>query len=204
MTSHSTTHNGRRARAGRLLVTAVVSACVALPGAHLAAAVDPAPSPEVTVREDHGTYTVAARFAVPQPPHVVLAVLSDYERIPRFMPDVKTSNVLERAPGRLVVEQRAVSTFMMFSKEVHLVLEVTEGGENLTFTDRCGKSFKSYDGSWQVVPNGNGSMVTYELTARPAFDVPEFILKRLLKRDAGQLINRLRGEFATRGQIPGN
>ena len=42
------------------------------------------------------------------------------------------------------------------------------------------------------------------LISWPAFDVPEFILKRLLKRDAGQLINRLRGEFATRGQIPGN
>jgi carbon monoxide dehydrogenase subunit G len=182
----------------RLLAAAVVITSASLPGVRVAAVADPAPSPEVSVREERGTYTVTARFEVPQPPDVVLAVLSDYEQIPRFMPDVKTSTVLERAPGRLVVEQRAVSKFMMFSKEVHLVLEVTETADALKFTDRCGKSFKSYVGAWRVEPRGNGSVVTYELSAQPAFDVPEFILKRLLKRDSAQLINRLRTEFAAR------
>jgi hypothetical protein len=84
---------------------------------------------------------------------------------------------------------------------VHLVLEVIETGESLKFTDRCRKSFKSYDGSWQIESRGSGSIVTYELSAEPAFDVPEFILRRLLKRDSGQLINRLRVEFANRAQI---
>ncbi len=191
------THDDRRARARRLLVAAVVSACVTLPGAHLAAAVDPAPSPEVSVREERGTYTVTARFEVPQSPAVVLAVLSNYEQIPRFVPDVKTSIVLDRAPGRFTVEQRAVSKFMMFSKQVHLVLEVTETEHAIEFTDRCGQSFKSYQGSWQLERKGAGTVVIYQLSAEPNFDVPEFILKRLLKRDSGQLIQRLRSEFAS-------
>lgn len=198
MTSSTTTHSDRRRSAGRHLVAAVVSVCVSLPGAHLAATADPAPSPEVTVREERGTYAVTARFVVPQSPDVVLAVLSDYERIPQFMPDVKTSRILERAPGRLVVEQRAVSKFMMFSKDVHLVLDVTETDRALLFSDRCGTSFVSYRGSWQLEPAGHGTSVTYELTAKPAFDVPEFILKRLLKRDSLNQINRLRTEFAAR------
>lgn len=198
MISTITTHHDGRHRARRQLVAAVVSVCVALPGAHLAATADPAPSPEVSVREERGTYAVTARFEVPQSPEIVLAVLSDYERIPRFMPDVKTSVVLERAPGRLVVEQQAVSKFMMFSKEVHLVLEVTETGHALQFTDRCGKSFKHYKGAWRVEPKGAGTIVTYELSAQPAFEVPEFILKRLLKRDSTTQMNRLRTEFAAR------
>lgn len=193
-----TTHGDRRDGVRRLLVAVAVSVCVSLPGAHLAAAADPAPSPHVSVQQERGTYVVTARFEVPQPPVVVLAVLSDYEEIPRFMPDVKTSVILERAPGRLVVEQQAVSKFMMFSKEVHMVLEVNERSDSLEFVDRCGKSFKSYQGSWRVEPKGTGSIVTYELNAQPGFDVPEFILKRLLKRDSGQLINRLRIEFAAR------
>lgn len=198
MLSTIATHNDRRRKARRHLVAAVVSVCVALPGAHLAATADPAPSPEVTVREERGTYAVTARFEVPQSPEIVLAVLSDYEQIPRFMPDVKTSVVLERSPGRLVVEQQAVSKFMMFSKEVHLVLEVVESGRSLEFTDRCGKSFKRYTGAWRLEPKGSGTLVTYELTAQPGFDVPEFILKRLLKRDSTNQINRLRTEFAAR------
>lgn len=194
----SLTHDGRRGSVDRLLVAAVVSVCVALPGARLTAAADPVPSPQVSVQEARGTYTVTARFEIPQPPEIVLAVLSDYEAIPRFMPDVKKSVVIERTPGRLVVEQQAVSKFMMFSKEIHLLLEVTEGDNRLEFTDRCGKSFTRYRGAWRIAPRGTGSIVTYELDAQPGFDVPEFILKRLLKRDSGQLINRLRSEFAER------
>lgn len=198
MTLHPTTHDDRRARAGRLLAAAAVIACVSLPGARITAAAAPDPSPEVRVREERGTYTVTARFEVPQAPGVVLAVLSDYEAIPRFMPDVRASKVLERSPGRIVVEQRAVSKFMMFSREVHLVLDVTETPGSLTFKDRSGRSFKSYDGAWRVEAKGDGTLVTYELAAEPAFDVPEFILKRLLRRDSVQLIGRLRTEFASR------
>ncbi|HJR61693.1 MAG TPA: SRPBCC family protein [Vicinamibacterales bacterium] len=198
MTSLSTTHTGGRAGARRLLVAAAVSVCVALPGAHLAATVDPAPAPEVIVREARGTYSVTARFEVPQPPAVALAVLSDYEQIPRFMPGVRTSVVRERTPGRVVVEQEAVSQFMLFSKQVHLLLDVTEEEGVIRFVDRSGRSFRRYEGAWQAIRQDGGTTITYELAARPAFDVPEFILKRLLKRDSGQMINCLRREIAAR------
>jgi ribosome-associated toxin RatA of RatAB toxin-antitoxin module len=197
-TTSSITHTGGRDSVRRFLVAAVVIACVALPGARLTAAADPAPSPEVTVRETRGTYSVTARFEVPQSAAVALAVLSDYEQIPRFMPGVRTSVVRERTPERVMVEQEAVSQFMMFSKTVHLLLDVTEDRDTIRFVDRSGKSFSSYEGSWQAVQKDGGTTITYELTARPAFDVPEFILKRLLKRDSAQMINCLRREIAAR------
>src|SRR5687767_4588871 len=117
----------------RSFVAAVILLGAALPGARLTATADPAPSHQVEVREDRGLYTVTARFEVPQTPTVALAVLTDYERIPHFMSDVRTSVVRERAPGRLVVEQEAESRFMMFSKKVHLIPEVTEAGDTIRF-----------------------------------------------------------------------
>ena len=122
----------------------------------------------------------------------MLQVLTDYERIPRFMPDLKTSIVRERDGGRLVVEQEAVARMMMFSKRVHLLLEVQEQTDAVRFVDRCGKSFTQYEGAWRVVPEGALTLVSYELTAKPAFSVPEFLLSRLLRRDARQMIERLR------------
>ena len=189
---------GPRAHVVRVLVAVVAGACAALPGARLAATADPAVAPQVTVNETGGLYSVTARFEVPQTASVALAVLSDYEQIPRFMPDVRKSVVLERGQKRLLVEQEAVSQFMLFSKTVHLLLEVTEEGDAIRFTDKSGKSFESYQGSWTAVQKSGGTTITYELRAKPGFDVPEFILKRLLKRDSGLMINRLRGEFAAR------
>ena len=157
-----------------------------------------APAPDVTVREERGVYSVSARFVVPQSPADVLAVLTDYERIPTFMPGVTKSTVLERRPGTAVVEQEGVSHLMMFSKTVHLVLEITEGADTLVFRDRSGHSFARYEGAWRLCAVAGGTEVAYTLTAQPSFDVPQFILKRLLKRDSGQMIAGLRRETAAR------
>ena len=77
------------------------------------------------------------------------AVLTDYERIPRFMPDVKTSIVRERAGARVVVEQEAVASLMMFSKRIYLLLEIEETDAALRFRDAAGRSFAHYQGEWR-------------------------------------------------------
>jgi ribosome-associated toxin RatA of RatAB toxin-antitoxin module len=164
-----------------------------------ALATDP-PAPDVTVREERGVYSVSARFVVPQAPSIALAVLTDYEQIPRFLPDIKTSIVRERAAGRVIVEQEAVSRMMMFSKRVHLILEITQETGTIRFRDRCGGSFAQYEGTWRLVARDGGTVIEYALTARPSFDVPEFILKRLLKRDSGLMIERLSREMASRSR----
>lgn len=158
----------------------------------------PADQPQISIVETAGVYRVTASFTVAAPPATVATVLTDYERIPQFMPDVNSSQVLSRTESGLVVEQAATAKFMMFSKKVHLVLDVSEDGGTIRFRDRCGKSFNIYEGAWRLAPGGSGTTITYELVARPAFDAPGFLLKRLLKRDSGVMIERLRLEIAAR------
>jgi ribosome-associated toxin RatA of RatAB toxin-antitoxin module len=178
-----------------------VPAAAAVLLAFLATTASAQPSPlGVTVHEQRGTYSVVARFAVEQPPEVARLVLTDYEQIPHFMPGVRSSTVLERTTGRAVVAQEAVASIMMFSKHVHLVLEIDEGPDTLTFRDRCGRSFSRYEGAWRIAAAGDDrTIITYELTANPAFDVPGLVLKRLLRRDSVQMIERLQLEIAGRG-----
>jgi ribosome-associated toxin RatA of RatAB toxin-antitoxin module len=156
------------------------------------------PPTNVTVREDRGVYTVAARFVVDEPAAVAMAVLTDYEQIPRFMPAVRASIVRERAVGKTVVEQEAVSSVMMFSKRVHLILEIQEQPGAVIFRDRCGRSFVRYEGAWHLSNQDGQTAITYELIAEPSFDVPGFMLKRLFRRDSAQMIERLKQEIARR------
>ncbi len=53
------------------------------------AAATPPPPPDVTVAARDGLYHVTATFRIAQPASVAFAVLTDYEQIPRFMPDVR-------------------------------------------------------------------------------------------------------------------
>jgi uncharacterized membrane protein len=155
-------------------------------------------NPAISVSETDGDYVVSARFLIDQPPEVVRQVLTDYPNIPRFMPDVRTSIVLERGEGRTRVEQEAVSKLLLFSKTIHLVLDVDEGDPVITFRDRCGRSFRHYEGSWTLRSHGDRTEVTYALVARPAFAVPGFVLRKLLNRDAIVMVDRLRTEILAR------
>ena len=161
------------------------------------AVAEPSPA-SLTVREQKGVYTVVARFLVDQPPSVALTVLTDYEQIPRFMPDVRTSMVRERGTGWAVVEQEAESRLLMFSKRIHLVLLIEEQPDALIFRDRCGQTFARYEGAWRLSSEDGHTVVTYELTAEPSFDVPGVILKRLLRRDSSRMIVSLQREIAAR------
>jgi len=156
------------------------------------------PPPDVTVASRDGLYRVTATFRVSQPASVAFAVLTDYEQIPRFMPDVRKSQILERRDQTVVVDQEAVARVMLFSKRVHLVLEIEETPHEIRFRDRAGQSFSHYEGAWTLSEHAGQVDIGYALTAKPTFDVPEFLLTRLLKRDAQTMIERLRGEIARR------
>lgn len=167
-------------------------------GPTLAAATAPGDAPVITVSEQGRAYVVSAQFSVTAPAAIVRAVLTDYERIARFMPGVRTSRVLERRERYARIEQEAVSKFMMFSKRVHLVLDVNEELDTIRFRDLCGRSFTSYEGAWTITARGGHTLIQYGLTAIPAFDVPGFVLRRLLDRDARAMIDGLRSEMAIR------
>ena len=155
---------------------------------------------QVSLRQDGHVFIVKAKFDVPHATSVATAVLTDYEQISRFMPDVTKSVVVERGEGRAIVEQEAVARLMMFSKRVHLLLDVEHEEGLIRFRDRCGRSFTRYEGSWRIATLHGRTAITYELTAKPSFDVPGFILGRLLKRNAKKMIEDLRQEIARRNK----
>ena len=171
---------------------------VAILTATVGAAAATGSEPVVSVRERGGAYVVAASFTVPESAAAVREVLTDYGNIARFMPGVETSRVLDRADGLVHVEQEAVSKYLMFSKRVHLLLEVHEESNAIRFRDRCNRSFELYEGAWTIAVGEGATEVTYELTAKPAFGVPGFVLRKLLDRDARAMIDGLRGEIAAR------
>ena len=185
---------GGRSRARRSFALSAVLLLALRTPVGAGQAIDAAP----VVREERGVYIVTAEFSAPGPASTAIAALTDYENIPRFMPAVKTSRIVERGDGYFLVEQEAQASFMMFSKRIHLALDVREEPGIIRFTDRCGKSFARYDGTWTVSEAEGRTSIVYRLTAKPSFEVPGFLLKRLLKRDAAQMIGNLQAEIAAR------
>jgi carbon monoxide dehydrogenase subunit G len=185
-------------RAPRRLRVLAIAAALLLPG--FAAAGDRDGGAPVTVTRADGAYVVRAQFTVSQPVPEVIAVLTDYDGIPRFLPGIRRSVVRSREGSRTIVEQEAVSNVMLFSRRVHLLLEIDESSDALVFRDTSGRSFERYEGAWRVSPSGELTLVRYELQAKPAFPVPEFVLMRLFRRDSRETITRIAAEIARRAR----
>ena len=80
--------------------------------------------------------------------------------------------------------------------------DISQQPGTIHFTDRCGRSFERYEGTWTVADRDGLTMIVYRLAAKPAFDVPAFLLKRLLERDAIEMIEHLQKEIAARTARP--
>jgi ribosome-associated toxin RatA of RatAB toxin-antitoxin module len=154
----------------------------------------------VTVTQRADGFHVAARFAVPQSAGAVHDVLTDYDRIAEFAPGVKASKVLERRTDGVLLSQDAVAKFMVFSRRIHLELEVKDGVDTISFQDRSADSFTRYEGEWRIDPEAatGGTIVCYDLVAAPKFQVPGALLKHLLERDSTAMVRRLQQAIAER------
>jgi hypothetical protein len=65
----------------------------------------------------------------------------------------------------------------------------------IEFYDRCGQSFERYESAWSMAEKDGQTRVVYRPAAKPSFDVTDWLLSRLLKRDSSQLIVRLRAQI---------
>ena len=190
----------------RLTLSAVVMVAAALMCMVPVAAQSPSPAASVretaaaSVRVERGLYTVTADFNVAESLAIVRAVLTDYERIPAFLPNVEKSVIVSRESGHVRVEQEVAGRMMMFSKRICLKLDIREEATAIYFIDTCRKQFSSYEGEWQIDAAPAHTTVHYRVTANPSFSVPSFLLSRMLKHDAEKLIAALQVEMTARAK----
>jgi ribosome-associated toxin RatA of RatAB toxin-antitoxin module len=192
MTAHATTGGPRTARRFVSLLAVVMSAAALLEAGQSA--------PNVTIDRCETGYSVRATFDIAADSAIVHDVLTDYERIPTFMPQITRSRVIERGADRTTVEQEAVSQVMFVVKRFYLRLDIDDSGSAIAFTDRASKSFKRYTGVWLLHPHDGLTTVDYTLTAQPSTDAPGWLISRAMKTDAVRMIGQLREEAARRSK----
>jgi hypothetical protein len=158
---------------------------------------------QVTVRKDAGReYAVEGEFRAPVSPERAWQVLTDYSRIPDFVSSMKSSKVLERTEGRVLVEQRASGGFLFFRRRVCVILDVRElRPHTITFEDVSHDDFDRYAGSWSIESSTSGVLVRYSLRARPRGAAP--FMGRAMRRGAEDLLEQVRAEMLHEKSVNG-
>lgn len=122
----------------------------------------------------------------------LMAIVTDIEAYPDWLPDVKQVDVLERdAEGRPTASTMTVDVTI---REVTYTLDYEyDGDERMAWTSRPGGDVKSIEGSYTFEINDDGgTTVVYELAIDPGFPVPGFLLKRAAKHITAAALDGLK------------
>ncbi|KAJ3709263.1 hypothetical protein LUZ61_012968 [Rhynchospora tenuis] len=121
----------------------------------------------------------------------VWSVLTDYERLAHFIPNLVYSG---RIPcphqGRIWLEQRGLQRALYWHIEARVVLDLQEipnlaDGRELHFSMVDG-DFKKFEGKWSVRPGTSRpgtAKLSYEVNVIPRFNFPAILLERIIRSD---------------------
>jgi ribosome-associated toxin RatA of RatAB toxin-antitoxin module len=130
------------------------------------------------------------------------SVLTDYDGIDRFVSSMRESRIAERRDGEILVDQEAVGGMLFFRRRIHVRLRVHEEPPGrIRFEDVLRRDFTSYQGEWRVEERGDGVEITYRVSARPAFSIPDFLARGAFRRTVRELLSEVRVEMERRAML---
>jgi ribosome-associated toxin RatA of RatAB toxin-antitoxin module len=135
-------------------------------------------------------YEVSARGDVAAPPAAVWRILTDYDRMAEFVPDLHSARVLSRSGDKAVVEQLGVAHFLFFRREIRLVVQVHEQPISQIDISLVDGDMKVYNCTWRLVPlpDSGGTRVLYNGALAPKFYVPGMFGANLIRADIAKMM----------------
>ncbi len=128
---------------------------------------------------------ILASVIIPQPVEQVWQVLTDYEHLADFVPNLTASRLLPDAEGRIRLEQVGAQCFLKVKFCARVVLEMTENfPHELGFAMKEG-DFQYFNGVWQLQPTADlrGTHLSYDLSVKPPRAMPVAIIERHIRHN---------------------
>jgi len=152
----------------------------------------------VDVDRDGKVFRIHVETPVAADVHTAWQVLTDYDHLADFVPDMQESHAL-RIPGQpLRLEQKGEGRALLFSTAIDIVFEIEETPpEQIAFRAVAG-NMKQMNGKWRIVPLQQEINLVYEAELEPDFWVPPLIGKALVRRNALRQIGGVVAEILKR------
>jgi ribosome-associated toxin RatA of RatAB toxin-antitoxin module len=135
-------------------------------------------------------YRIASSGTVAAAPDVVWRILTDYNHLADYVPDVKSARVLSRRGNKVIVEQEGAASFLFFSRDIRLVVQAHEQAPNRIDVTLVDGDMKVYRCSWELIPldASGGTRIRYEATIEPKFYVPGIVGASIVRSDVARMM----------------
>ncbi|MEH2274927.1 MAG: SRPBCC family protein [Nostoc sp.] len=130
---------------------------------------------------------ISAKVQIPQPVELIWKVLTDYEALPDFLPNLAKSRLIEHPNGGIRLEQVGSQRLLNFNFWARVVLDLEECFPKEINFRMVEGDFKGFSGSWCLEPYSLGEYVgtnlCYIIQVWPKLTMPVGIIENRLSKD---------------------
>ncbi|NER81948.1 MAG: cyclase [Leptolyngbya sp. SIO1D8] len=143
---------------------------------------------------------ISASILVPCSIEQVWQVLTDYDNLADFIPNLTLSRRLEDSDSGTLLEQIGSQCFLNIQFCARVVLNMVEQFPHHLGFNMVEGDFKAFTGAWKLesADEANGiTKLVYELTVCPPRAIPVMLIERHLCRDLTQNLQAIRHQAIT-------
>ena len=130
---------------------------------------------------------ISAKIDILRPVEQVWKVLTDYEALTQFLPNLASSNLLAHPEGGIRLEQIGYGRLLRMNFSARVVLDLEEYFPKEISFEMVEGDFKSFCGNWLLAPmqlgEGIGTHLCYTIEVLPKLTMPVGLIERRLSDD---------------------
>ncbi len=130
---------------------------------------------------------ITAKIQIPRSAEQVWHVLTDYETLSDFIPNLAKSRRLQHPTGGIRLEQVGSQRLLRFNFSARVVLDLEEKFPHEIKFDMVEGDLKAYSGKWvlepYILPEQIGTSLCYTVRVWPKLTMPIAIIERRLRHD---------------------
>lgn len=153
---------------------------------------------DVHVERADGGFVVDVVMHAPVRPAQAWAVLTDFEHMASFVPNLNSSRVLERGDGVLKVLQQGVARYGVFSANFESLREIRLTPFSEIRAHGLGGNIQRMESLMRLDPEGSGTRLSYHAEAQPGFWFPPMIGPALVRNETAEQFSAMLDEMLRR------
>jgi len=176
----------------------LVLLALALPATALAA--DATPIRSIDISQDANGYVANVTMFAPVPPSVAWAVLTDFDHMASWVPNVRESKIVAGEANAVTIEQRGTAKFGIASFPYVSVRQMTLDPQRTVHARQIKGSMKRLESLMTLTPEDAGTKLTYRLEMVPSTLVSAVLSKEFLEHELSEQFTAIIGEMTRRNR----
>ena len=175
---------------------AVVVACFAVALATVAQAESPVRKIEVTREGD--AFVLKAEISAPVPSALAWGVLTDFSNMASWVPNVSDSRIVQPGGSSLTIEQKGTVKFGGLKFDYVSLREIKLQPQSMIRSTQIKGSMKKQVSTMKVSPQGQGTLMQYQLELVPSLLASTVVSEDLLKQETVDQFTAIVAEMVRR------